>query len=199
VTGIFTPMGRSEGIENRGLKNKLYTAGASPALTFGYEIVGFTPKTLKRFRIQMAKAIGIWTPRAPLELNWAAPGKHKDPLEFATWTFRRYCVEWWVTTDASQVAPAALTPPQLVEAFDAARERVDSEGFCWKKCAGPISNALLWLAESGLTFWAGHQRWRLVGFLSRSRDATLSTVRYSERLPQELHPSSHGRRRSAPF
>ena len=49
-------------------KYKLFTTGTMPSLTYGHEITGWTPASLRSVRIKAAKALGLWKPGCSLDL-----------------------------------------------------------------------------------------------------------------------------------
>jgi hypothetical protein len=131
-------------------KYKLFSTSSLPTLTYGHEVTGWTPVTLRRIRISAAKSLGIWCQGCSLEVLWAIHPL-RDPLVFGAAGFIRYCTEWWNRTSPQLVQPHTLDAKCLVSAFNSSQRDVLSEGHRWKDCRGPISVMCKWLSFIGWT------------------------------------------------
>eukprot|EP00959_Pyramimonas_sp_CCMP1952_P432444 9055756-Pyramimonas_sp.AAC.1 len=62
-----------------GAKAKLFFMGQKPSITYGSDVVALSAKDVHRLRALGAKALGIWSPGASIDLIWAT-SPSKDPI-----------------------------------------------------------------------------------------------------------------------
>ena len=126
---------------------RIYVAGNLSVVGYGLEVTGIMPGQLAKIRSTAARTMGITKQGFSMEIAWASSPRF-DPLSFAAKGLVQYCMEWWKSTYR---VPGALTPPELVSAFESARTKVTADGRWAQECTGPLTVMIKWVLYAG---WA---------------------------------------------
>ncbi|CAK0794176.1 unnamed protein product, partial [Prorocentrum cordatum] len=132
-------------------KVKIYTCGVKPSICYGEEVSGHSPQEIKKLRVQIARLLGIWSPGCDINICWLMKPE-SDPISHASATLKRYCREWWMTTDSQIKPPDALSPKELRQSYEFSQRFFDQapRGKGWAyKVRSPLTDSLFWTEQAG--------------------------------------------------